>query len=379
MTKLAGLFTLALGTAILSVAACGSDEGDGGAPAKTPAEQFCDALATYVDDCGPKNPCDQALLADCADVTGMLNDGYLVAAAACMTEGNAPTKCLTESLDALSASSAHHGLAKKVCDECAFGVDGCEDAFFSEGDGETQLVGKLVLPFGDSLVNEIADECAKGLTCIPELPSCVQGILAERALPTETLQCLISPPASDDTPKCETISGAGAGAGGSGGAGNGPASGSGGPSTSSNASASIGSTSSISSTGSGSGGYNGTCPETTAAYTGCYDCCTEEQAPAYSAAVNEIAWQCGCEAGSACEEACSSVCAGEPDSGGCGTCLNEQIADDAACVSLALDTCIDGGACVDFFMCTSACAASCTYDVECPSGYICEGGACQQP
>jgi hypothetical protein len=376
MTKLAGLFTLALGAAILSAAACGSDEGDeGGPPPRTPAEQFCDALATYIDDCGPKNPCDEALLADCADVTGMLNDGYLLAAATCMTEGNAPMKCLTDSLGAIEASSAHHDLAKKVCDECAFGLDGCEDAFFAEGDGETQLVGKLVLPFGDSLVNEIAAECAQGLTCIPQFPTCVQGILAERALPTETLACLISPPPSDDTPKCETISG------GSGDPGTGGSGASGNPSGSASGGSGSGGGTGSGGNGSGSGGgYDGTCPATTATFDDCTGCCVDERQSSYQEWLVALVDECACKIGSVCNSVCAGICVEGGDvPEACSNCLGEQVDGDGNCSDTAFDGCMADGSCAPFYACVAACGSTCTFDVECPSEYICEGGVCTKP
>ena len=92
------------------------------------------------------------------------------------------------------------------------------------------------LPFGDGLVDELGERCASDSTCLATFTNCAQTVLAERALPENTIACVMesfvtqTPPATTDT--CQD--GAGGGAVASGGAGSGGAgSGAGGGSSSS--------------------------------------------------------------------------------------------------------------------------------------------------
>jgi hypothetical protein len=176
------------------VFACGDDEGggDGGPPAKTPAQLFCEAVEKKVTECGAATPCDQALVGDCGEVVAVLSDSYIQAATACIEAGGGPLGCLGSSLGAAEPSAAHQAFASQFCSSCAFGVTGCEGLFFSQGEGsEVAVAGALVLPFGDDVVNELATECASGITCLATFTSCAQGVLASRAIPDQTLGCVV--------------------------------------------------------------------------------------------------------------------------------------------------------------------------------------------
>lgn len=156
---------------------------DDGSSEPTPAERFCDAAAP--------SAADDPLLSDCGTVAGVLNDGYLEAAAVCTEAGAAPVDCLVSEVDTLAPSDAHRSLAATFCSECALGISGCEDVFFGGGEDDTALAGAIVVPLSDGLVETIETECASGLTCAATFVSCAQEQIVAYGLPTETATCLV--------------------------------------------------------------------------------------------------------------------------------------------------------------------------------------------
>ena len=187
---------LALGLlAAVSLVACSDDDTaeseETETPPPTPAEHMCSLAKSAIEGCSAATACDQALVTDCAAVAGMLSDPYLAATADCIEAGSAPLSCLASSTGALAPTAAHKAFAAQFCSECLLGVPACEDAFFGSDPGsDTAVVGALVLPFGDELVDAIRTECATGLQCL-SFPSCAQGVLAKRAIPQATIQCVV--------------------------------------------------------------------------------------------------------------------------------------------------------------------------------------------
>jgi len=132
------------------------------------------------------------MVSDCGQLAGLFNDAYLDATAVCIDGGESIGSCLGSSRAAVTRSTAHEAFATALCDNCAFGVSGCKDKLFADDDSELALAGALIDPLGDDLLTELTDKCASGgLTCLPQFPSCAQGVLAER-IPTETAECLVT-------------------------------------------------------------------------------------------------------------------------------------------------------------------------------------------
>ncbi|WAS90814.1 hypothetical protein [Nannocystis punicea] len=211
------LSSLLLGAA-LTVLGCGG----GGKSDKTeqsPADQFCGSLSEYVHACAAAaTPCDEAMIADCASVVGLVSDGFLRSASDCIQAGGSPFSCLAGAIGGLAPSPAHEAFVAQFCDECAFGVGGCEDVLLgrSEGPPELAVASALVLPLGDSLVDALRAECATGLGCLATFPNCAQKVLAQQVIPEQTLQCLLdslsgkapaAPPVSEDSASACGLSG----------------------------------------------------------------------------------------------------------------------------------------------------------------------------
>ena len=315
---------LATCTLLLGLGACDDDESasSGGKKKLTPAQRLCNKVGDALSSCGQATPCDEALLADCADLAAMLSDPYLEAAADCIDAGGVPQDCFVDALSSLAPTQAHNDFGAKFCAECLFGLPGCEETLFGAGDGDQAIARALILPLGDNLVNQIADECASGLSCAT-FPSCVQGVLAQQALPENTLQCVIDSLTGNIPPGEESNCSNGEGASGSGANGSG-ASGAGG-----NASG-----------GSGAGGQIGD-PGA------CY---------ANMGACNPLLGQCG--AGEQCFwDGMMFMCgAGSTQS------LGEM------CDGIAGPFCNDGLACVTL----GNCHAACCENSDCAAGQTCE-------
>lgn len=192
LMKRGGRLAALLAFAVVVAAACGDDEvDDQEEPAKTPAQLACEAVQEYVTGCGTVSPCDQALLDDCAKVMGSVADAYVVAVTQCIEAKKPPMTCLGESLSALKATAAQQALAAKYCSECALGIPGCESAFFGEGADSDAKLGVVLLPFGDDVVNEVAEKCAQGFGCAATFLECAKQTLLARAIPENTLQCMV--------------------------------------------------------------------------------------------------------------------------------------------------------------------------------------------
>ena len=334
---------VALGAACLLIGgafgagACGDDE-TGSTPEKekTPAEAFCEEVAARVTRCGPATPCDEALVADCADLAGILSDGYLTAATKCLEAGGSVTQCLQEGLGGLAPTDAHRAFASQFCGECLLGVPGCEDAFFSGDGSDASLAGNVVIPFGDGLVEELAATCATGVTCLATFSSCAQQVLVGRALPDNVATCMLdqllgtAPPPADGADQCPEGTGAGTGGAGGGGTGNGAA---------------------------GGGATGGAGPGPCASQptnVDCYNCCTDENPAAYEAFVVHVLNECACQIGAPCQDECDAECSGaEPDLV-CVNCVNKLDAG-TPCQAEAATLCENDPACAPLFDCSDEC------------------------
>ncbi|MEZ4222271.1 MAG: hypothetical protein R3B13_15145 [Polyangiaceae bacterium] len=204
--------------------ACSSDDSGGGGPSgsATPGQQMCNALKANITSCGASTPCDDAMVADCAGLVGLLSDNYLTATKSCLDGGGSPGSCLSTSFQGLTPTAAHQSFATTFCGQCLNGlVPSCEQLFFAQGStipDELKVAGALILPLGDGLVTQIEQECAtaNALTCAAQFASCAQGVLAKQALPQNTLQCLVDGLIKGDTgvKTCTNDAGASGGAGG---------------------------------------------------------------------------------------------------------------------------------------------------------------------
>jgi hypothetical protein len=164
---------------LVSVAACGDDEGTGGsAPQEeTAGQKLCKSVADAASTCG-EGSCDAAIAADCSEVVTVLSDPLLSGAKDCIDGGGQVLSCMVSAAQGLEVGEGQTSFAQKFCDDCAFGAPGCDQ------------IANVTTAFGDDLLAEVAETCFTGLTCAPSLPSCVQTVLIGRAIPEATAECL---------------------------------------------------------------------------------------------------------------------------------------------------------------------------------------------
>src|SRR5262245_32859044 len=91
--------------------ACGGDDtgSSSSAPPPSPGEALCQQIADYAKQCGASaGPCDQALVADCSKVVGLLSDAFIKAVSDCLSAntGESPTSCMTSALASLSPDAS---------------------------------------------------------------------------------------------------------------------------------------------------------------------------------------------------------------------------------------------------------------------------------
>jgi uncharacterized membrane protein YgcG len=210
----------------LVVGACTAEESAPEPVVVSAAERMCAVLTESIGACAAEaTACEQAFVADCADVVGIFSDAFLEGATACLEEGSAFGACVGETVQALEPSAAQAAFAEQFCGQCALGVPGCVSTLFAGSDGDAQAVGMLLLPLSDGLVDELTTSCASSFGCLATFSSCAQGVIVQRGVPENTAVCLL------DTlmhPSAGTSSCDGAGGGGDGGAGGGGTGGAGG-------------------------------------------------------------------------------------------------------------------------------------------------------
>lgn len=114
---------------------CNKSEAD-----ESPATRFCSTLSEYATACPAlATPCDQAMIADCASVVGLVSDGFLKNAGDCIAGGGSPLPCLGGALVGLTISPAHEAFVTQFCDECALGIPGCADVLLGRSEGPPEL------------------------------------------------------------------------------------------------------------------------------------------------------------------------------------------------------------------------------------------------
>lgn len=256
------LLGLVFAGALVSACGTGSGGGDGTSIPRTAGERMCASLKDAVARCGG-GTCDQALVDDCAKLSGVLSDPYLGATADCLDKSGAPTGCLASSLSALAPTPGQEKFVQAFCDQCPpVPIPGCVDALLGKGNVPEQLksVRQVLSPLGDPVLSDIEQQCFGGMTCLAELSSCVQQVLVARAVPTNTVQCLLGGLMSDPgskAPSCGEDGGSGGAGGSSGGAGGSGSTG-GSSGGGSGGSGGTGSTGGTGGSGGASGGAGGT-------------------------------------------------------------------------------------------------------------------------
>jgi hypothetical protein len=359
------------GTCLVGVglfAGCSGGGSSGGGIVKTSGQELCGAIASYVQRCGPATPCDEELVADCAKIVDLMNDSFLRAAADCMKAGGSPAGCLAGSFSRLAPSGAHETFAQTFCAECTGGfVPKCEELFFAEGDmvpDELKVAGAVILPLSDDLVEELRTECASAsvLTCVARFSSCVQGVIAKRAVPADAVTCLFDGLINGDPTggsTCPTAGEAGAdgqaGAGGHGGA---------------DGQVGVGGQGGVGTTG-GSGGAGGV--------GGSSGGCSSNLLGASCDSLGFGDSTCdGCMHTSCCTV--TETCLDDQDCGGLVECLSTYCAtatDVSACAQQYCGRCLGGATLLNEMVdclstsCNAACGTPCTADSDCKPNVCC--------
>jgi len=175
---------------LAAVAACGVEQGEGGRFDEGGGDGgLCEALNDAVGRCGPATQCESAVAADCSVLLEVFSDGFAGAFEGCLDDGKTIATCFGETES--EPTEAHAAFATAFCGQCAFGTMGCEDMF---GDAPPQgllPVRALLLALDDELVADITAACTSGASCAADFATCAQGVLVGRALPEDSVGCVI--------------------------------------------------------------------------------------------------------------------------------------------------------------------------------------------
>lgn len=198
-----------LGGAALLLVACGSEPYAAGGSAvgnendvngTQQASGLCTEMTKLPEKCsaaasGAAGACIAKLASTCDGFSKLLNPKLVDAATSCMAEAScdaAPMSCLAKSATALEPTDAQTKLAKAFCDSCS-PVSGaaCEKTFLSPA----SPLGKILLPLGDGVANDIGEQCATGITCGATFPTCAQGVVTKalaESLDKDGVECLLT-------------------------------------------------------------------------------------------------------------------------------------------------------------------------------------------
>src|SRR5262245_17878540 len=106
---------------LLGVFACGGDDAASSSGPDKTVDGLCQQIAAYAEECGASTgACDQALVADCSNVTGLLGDSFVDAVSACLTAdpASSPMGCFTKAMSGLQPGASQTELVKSVCQTC---------------------------------------------------------------------------------------------------------------------------------------------------------------------------------------------------------------------------------------------------------------------
>lgn len=172
-------------------------DGDDPAATGTNASALCGEMAKVPERCASApapSACAAKLVASCDGFSRLLNPNLVSAAATCVagaTCDEAPTSCLAKMARALEPTGAQTALAKAFCTSCS-PVSGaaCEATFLSKA----SPLGKVLLPLGDDVADEITATCATGAACAATFASCAQGVVTKSlatSLDKDAAECLL--------------------------------------------------------------------------------------------------------------------------------------------------------------------------------------------
>jgi hypothetical protein len=178
---------VAAGAALLLLASCKSSSSSGGDDTS-----FCGQAKTANTRCKEPSSCDGLLEGSCTKLSDVVSKSTLDGARDCLDSGVCGVSaCLTRAQKGAQKSDAHTQLASDYCSSCAPSVADCEASFF---DKTKKLPGVLVLPYGDSVVSAIDQQCTGSTGCAAKFTQCVHDVAAQSvgdALDPDTAQCVL--------------------------------------------------------------------------------------------------------------------------------------------------------------------------------------------
>ncbi len=186
---LAVLFAIAFG--------CGSSS----SARATPEQAFCSAMAKSYECAGSSQAsCAKSITPDCSKLASLVNPSVLDGATKCIQAagcGSDPLGCLASSLDGVRPSAVQSTFATEFCSSCSVVTgDSCIAAFY--GNATTPGLGYLLLPFGDTLVEDVGSACTKNklgrAACQAAFSSCLSVQASQTlagAISVDSATCLL--------------------------------------------------------------------------------------------------------------------------------------------------------------------------------------------
>jgi hypothetical protein len=230
--------------AVCAIAACVAETEQrdrfGGAGDASAAAEVCAAIEERLAEC-PGTSCESAVSGDCGEIAEVMSESFLLGLRDCL-DGGSLASCIGAAVSASEPTPSHESFVSAFCAKCAVGMQGCDALLGDDAPEALAPVRSLLSALDGEVVDEVTARCTDGPTCGADLAGCVESVLADRALPDDSVHCtidmLMSPPVIDagctNPSSSSASSGAGAGPGAGGGPGGSGGGGSGGAPTCAN-------------------------------------------------------------------------------------------------------------------------------------------------
>ncbi len=185
LKRLARAAFVAAFAGLVATTACSSDP-------EAEAATYCSVAKSSGEKCEEPSECDEALAEGCTTIEKVVSPSTINAAKDCLESGVCGVaSCLSRAQKNATPTAAHKQLASNFCEFCAPNIADCEKNFYSRN---SKLPGLLVLPYAESVIEAVDDECTGKQGCAAKFSTCATEVITRvvsEELDSDLADCVV--------------------------------------------------------------------------------------------------------------------------------------------------------------------------------------------